>query len=159
MKKNVTIFLLVISGLSHAEIADMVTVSKSEKLLYLQKEGKVFASYPVAFGRNPVGHKEKEGDNRTPEGIYKIDTRKENSSYFKALHVSYPSPNDIEQAKVRGVDPGGDIMVHGQKNGFGWAAFIVQYFNWTKGCIALSNDNMEKVWQSVNVGTKIEIKP
>ena len=159
MKITTAAFILAIPGLSYAELADMVTISKSEKLLYLQNEGKVFASYPVSLGSNPVGHKEKEGDNRTPEGIYTIDARMESSSYFKSLHISYPNSTDIKQAKAKGFAPGGNIMIHGQKNGFGWAAFIVQYFNWTRGCIALTNDNMEKVWQSVQVGTKIEIKP
>ncbi|MCX7099077.1 MAG: L,D-transpeptidase family protein [Methylococcales bacterium] len=159
MKINIALFLLAFSVLSHAGTADKITVSKSEKLLYLLKDGKVFAAYPVTFGRNPVGQKIKAGDNRTPEGVYLIDAKKENSAYFKALHISYPNPKEIEQAKISGVYPGGDIMVHGQKNGFAWAAFIVQLFNWTKGCIALSNDNMEKVWQAVDVGTKIEIKP
>jgi murein L,D-transpeptidase YafK len=140
-------------------LADLITISKSQKVLYLQKEGKVFARYSVALGSNPVGHKEKEGDNRTPEGNYTIDAIKENSSYFKALHISYPNSKDLELAKAKSVAPGEDIMIHGQKNGFGWAAFIVQQFNWTRGCIALSNDDMEKVWQSVDTGTKIEIKP
>ncbi|WKJ90346.1 L,D-transpeptidase family protein [Methylomonas montana] len=159
MKKTTAIFLIAIPVLSHAEFADLITISKSEKVLYLQKQGRVFAAYPVAFGRNPIGHKEKQGDNRTPEGAYTIDARNENSSYFKALHISYPNSKDIDQARVKGVSAGGDIMIHGQKNGFGWASFLVQHFNWTRGCVALSNDNMEKVWQSVNVGAKIEIKP
>ena len=158
MKTIAAIILLFLSASAFAEIADKILVSKSSKMLYLQKEGKVFASYPVVFGGNPVGHKQKEGDGRTPEGVYTIDFKKENSAYFKALHVSYPNAKDIESAKASGVSPGGDIMIHGQRNGFGWASFIVQYFNWTKGCIALSNENMELVWQSVNAGTQIEIQ-
>jgi murein L,D-transpeptidase YafK len=159
MKRIAVIFLLVISSSAFSEIADKIVVSKSSKMLYLEKEGKVFASYPVVFGGNPAGHKEKEGDGRTPEGIYTIDFKKENSAYYKALHVSYPNTKDVEQAKSKGVSAGGDIMIHGQKNGFGWAAFIVQHFNWTKGCVALANENMEQVWQSVSEGTAIEIKP
>ena len=159
MRLITAIILLVISSSAFCEIADRVVVSKSNKMLYLYKEGKVFASYPVAFGSVPAGHKEKEGDGRTPEGIYTIDFKKENSAYYKALHVSYPNLKDIEQAKISGVSSGGDIMIHGQKNGFGWAAFIVQRFNWTKGCVALANENMEQVWQSVNEGTAIEIQP
>lgn len=159
MKKFAALLLFLLPGLSHAEVADLITVSKSEKVLYLQSKGKIIASYPVALGGNPVGHKEQSGDQRTPEGIYTIDSKLENSAYFKALHISYPNVKDREHARARGVAPGGDIMIHGQKNGFGWAAFIVQHFNWTLGCIALSNDDMDKVWQSVNAGTKIEIKP
>jgi len=158
MKKSAALLLLTIPALSHAGFADLITISKSEKLLTLQSHGKVLASYPVALGRNPTGHKEGEGDNRTPEGLYAIDAKNENSSYFKSLHISYPNSTDIDQARAKGVAAGSDIMIHGQKNGFGWAAFIVQHFNWTRGCIALANDDMEKVWQSVNVGTKIQIK-
>jgi murein L,D-transpeptidase YafK len=158
MKTTIAIILLLISASSFAEIADRIVVSKSSKTLYLQKQGKVFASYPVVFGGNPVGHKQKEGDGRTPEGVYTIDAKKENSAYYKALHVSYPNAKDIARAKASGVSPGSDIMIHGQKNGFGWASLVVQYFNWTKGCIALSNENMELVWQSVNSGTQIEIQ-
>ena len=142
---------------AYAEIADKIIVSKTDKVLYLQNNNKVFASYPVVFGGNPEGHKEQEGDNKTPEAEYIIDFKKEDSAYFKALHISYPNEQDKANAKAKGVSPGGDIMIHGQKNGFGWLYFISQYFNWTKGCIALSNDNMQKVWQSVNAGTKIVI--
>jgi murein L,D-transpeptidase YafK len=158
MKIITAIILLLISATSFAEIADRIVVVKSRKMLYLQNGGKVFASYPVVFGSNPDGHKQKQGDGRTPEGVYTIDAKKANSAYYKALHVSYPNAKDIVLAKASGVSPGGDIMIHGQKNGFSWASFIVQYFNWTKGCIALTNGNMEHVWQSVNEGTTIEIQ-
>lgn len=152
------LLLLTVTGV-FADTADRVLVIKSKKMLYLQKEGKTFASYPVVFGNQPKGHKEKEGDGRTPEGQYIIDEKKEDSGYYKALHISYPNEKDIAAAKAKGVKPGGKIYIHGQKNGYGWAARVTQTINWTKGCIALTNKDMEKVWQAVNVGTPIEIKP
>jgi murein L,D-transpeptidase YafK len=142
-----------------AEKADFVLVEKSAKTLSLFQQGKLIAKFPVVFGANPVGHKQQEGDEKTPEGIYTLDYKKEDSAFYKAIHISYPNEIDIEQAKFKGVSPGGAIMVHGQRNYLGWAYFISQHFNWTNGCVALSNDNMENVWQSVESGTKIEIKP
>jgi murein L,D-transpeptidase YafK len=142
-----------------AEKADFVLVEKSTKTLFLYKEGKLLDKFPVVFGANPVGHKEMEGDEKTPEGGYVLDYKKEDSAFYKAIHISYPNEKDIEHAKIKGVSPGGAIMVHGQKNRFGLAYFISQYFNWTNGCVALSNENMEHVWQAVEAGTRIEIKP
>lgn len=141
------------------EIADSVLVEKSKYRLSLLKAGKVIASYPVVFGGNPIGHKEQEGDNKTPEGIYTLDSKNAKSAYFKAIHISYPNAQDIARAKSKGVSAGGAIMIHGQKNGFGWAHLVTQQINWTKGCIALSNEDMEKVWNSIKVPTKIEIRP
>ena len=141
------------------EIADSVLVEKSKHTLTLLKNGKSLATYHVVFGSNPVGHKEQEGDKKTPEGIYTLDSKNSNSSYFKAIHISYPNAQDLAKAKTRGVSAGGAVMIHGQKNGLGWASFAAQRINWTAGCIALSNEDMERVWKSVNVPTKIEIRP
>lgn len=141
------------------EIADLVLVEKSKHTLTLLRGGKAIATYHVVFGGNPIGHKEQEGDNRTPEGIYVLDAKNANSAYFKSIHISYPNAQDIAKAKSKGVSPGGAVMIHGQKNGFGWASFVMQRINWTAGCIALSNEDMEKVWSSVSTPTKIEIKP
>ena len=113
----------------------------------------------MAFGDNPVGHKQQEGDERTPEGKYILDYKKDDSSFYKAIHISYPNKDDIESAKKKGVSPGGFIMIHGQKNGYGWAAWITQYFNWTDGCIAVTNSEMDEIWEAVDIGTPIEIKP
>jgi murein L,D-transpeptidase YafK len=147
------------SSLACAEKADRVIVSKAESRLYLERAGQRFASFKVAFGANPHGHKQREGDERTPEGKYILDAKNSNSGYYKALHVSYPNAQDRAAAKARGVRPGGQIMVHGQKNGFGWLAPVAQLFNWTNGCIALSNADMERVWNAVDVGTPVEIDP
>jgi murein L,D-transpeptidase YafK len=141
------------------EIADSVLVEKSKNTLTLLKNGKSIATYHVVFGGNPVGHKEHEGEKKTPEGIYTLDSKNANSAYSKAIHISYPNAQDIANAKSKGVPAGGAVMIHGQKNGFGWASIAVQRINWTAGCIALSNEDMEKVWKSISVPTTIEIKP
>ena len=141
------------------EKAELVIVVKSEYRLYLIREGKLFASFPVVFGPNPKGHKQQQGDERTPEGEYILDYKNANSSYYKSIHISYPNAKDREEARKRGVNPGGDIVIHGQKNGWGRFSFIAQRFNWTRGCVALSNKDMDAVWDAVDVGTPIEIRP
>ncbi len=151
---------LFLNNLSYAaEKADHILVEKSKHLLTLFKKGKPIASYHVVFGGNPIGHKQQEGDNRTPEGRYILDSKNSKSRFTKSIHISYPNKTDIANAKSRRVSPGGDIMIHGQPNGYGWAAEATQRTNWTLGCIALTNEDMEKVWQSVAVPTSIEIKP
>jgi murein L,D-transpeptidase YafK len=139
--------------------ADLVRVTKAEAKLELISHGQAFASFHVAFGGNPVGHKQRQGDGRTPEGRYTLDARNEHSSYYKSLHVSYPNTQDRERAKRLGVSAGGDIMIHGQPNGWGAYAAITQARNWTLGCIALTNEDMDVVWSSVSLGTPIEIQP
>ncbi len=155
----VIIILLIPSYVLSLEKADLVVVLKSESKLYLEKDGKTFKEFKVAFGANPKGHKVKEGDERTPEGRYLLDYKKADSSFYKAIHISYPNQQDIKRARELGVNPGGLIMIHGQRNGLGWLSFITQLFNWTDGCIALTNEDMDTVWESVDVGIPIEIKP
>jgi len=160
--KGLLVALLLLTQTAHAEgvqKADAVLVIKSVKRLYLMSEGKSFASFPVTFGREPKGHKEERGDERTPEGKYVLDSKNTASQFYKSIHVSYPNAQDRANAQRRGVDPGGDIMVHGQPNGWEWAAPVVQLFSWTDGCIALSNDNLDQVWTAVDPGTPIEIRP
>lgn len=139
--------------------ADAVLVIKSKNRLYLMNKGERIASFYVTFGQNPVGHKQKQGDERTPEGHYLLDYKNRNSKFYKSIHISYPNAKDRANAKRRGVDPGGDIMIHGQTNGWGWASPIVQFFPWTDGCVALTNVNMDRVWGAVDPGTPIEIRP
>jgi murein L,D-transpeptidase YafK len=141
------------------EKADHVLVIKSESKLYLKKDGKIYKTFHVVFGNNPKGHKVQEGDGRTPEGRYILDDKKEDSAFYKAIHVSYPNEKDKKRAEELGVNPGGMIMIHGQKNGAGLLAPITQLFNWTDGCIALSNSDMDEVWQAVDIFTPIEIRP
>ena len=142
-----------------ADKADMVRVVKSEKRLYLLKDEEVFASYPVRFGANPTGHKQQQGDERTPEGLYFLTYKNAGSAYYRSIHISYPNALDQEKARSLGVDPGGDIMIHGQANGWQWAGFFTQLVNWTDGCVALSNANMDEVWNAIEPGTPIEILP
>lgn len=153
------VLLLAAAGANAGPKADLVVVKKSESRLYLQHDGKSFASFKVAFGGEPEGHKEREGDERTPEGRYVLDSKNANSAFYKAIHVSYPNARDVANAKAKGVQPGGLIMIHGQKNGWGWAAPVAQLFDWTDGCIALKNKDMDVVWGAVDEGTPIEIDP
>ena len=138
---------------------DLVRVIKSEKTMYLLSKGNILKEYHVVFGANPKGHKQQRGDERTPEGRYKLDYKKSDSSCYKAIHISYPNKQDIERARKAGVDPGGAIMIHGQKNGLGWLSWLSQRFNWTDGCIAVTNSEMDEIWKMVKTGTPIEIKP
>ena len=165
----VAVWLLAVGGASAhpqpavaaeaAQKADMVRVVKSKNRLYLLKEEEVFATDRVKFGGDPKGHKERQGDQRTPEGLYYLTYKNSNSSFYKSIHVSYPNAEDREHARKLGVDPGGDIMIHGQANGWEWATFFAQMVNWTDGCIALTNRDMDRVWAAIEPGTPIEILP
>lgn len=160
--KCLLIVLLVISQTAYgkaAQKADAVLVIKGDKRLYLMNKGEPFASLPVTFGGRPEGHKQQRGDQRTPEGSYILDYKNVNSRFYKSIHISYPNFQDRKLASELGVSPGGDIMIHGQTNGWEWAAPIVQLFSWTDGCIALTNKDMDLVWAAVNPGTPIEIRP
>lgn len=114
------------SPIIYADTADSVLVDKSDEKLYLLRDDVVIAEYSVSFGANPEDHKRQEGDERTPEGNYILDFKKADSSFYKAIHISYPNDADKQAAAVDGVDPGGAIMIHGQRNWFGWFSFITQ---------------------------------
>lgn len=143
----------------NSQKADEVLVIKSERRLYLINNGKTFATYKVTFGGDPNGHKQIQGDQKTPEGKYLLDYKNANSRYYKSIHISYPNKKDRENAKRLGASPGGEIMIHGQLNGWEWAAPLVQLFSWTDGCIALTNKDMDQLWLAIDPGTPIEIKP
>lgn len=155
--KYLLILLVLISFKANAGV-DLVRVDKSERKMYLLSDGEVVKEYHVALGANPKGHKQQEGDERTPEGEYTLDYKKEDSSFYRAMHISYPNQEDIANAEEIGVSPGGFIMVHGQRNWLGWLSPILQRFNWTNGCIALTNSEMDEFMELVKVGTTIEIK-
>ena len=144
---------------SDVQKADAVLVIKSEKRLYLMDDGAVFLSLPATFGGQPRGHKRRQGDEKTPEGRYALDYKNPVSKFYKSIHISYPNAEDRKDAKKRGVNPGGDIMIHGQPNEWTWAGPILQLFSWTDGCIALSNKHMDQVWEAVDAGTPIDIHP
>ena len=139
--------------------ADSVLVEKAKRRLSLIRRGDVFRSYRVSLGGEPKGHKQREGDLRTPEGRYLLDWRNPDSCCYKSLHVSYPNEDDKRLAAERGDDPGGLIMIHGQVNGWGWLGWLGPYLYRTHGCIAVRNTPMEEIWNAVNDGTPIEIRP
>ena len=153
------VLLLLATQVAAAQSADFVLVRKSAAKLYLFSHGSAFAAFHIALGPNPVGPKQRQGDGRTPEGRYVLDARNAHSAYYKSLHVSYPNLHDRDAARHAGVPPGGDIMIHGQPNGWGKHAAVTQLKNWTLGCIALSNEDMDVVWSSVPTGTPVEIEP
>src|SRR3954454_9166210 len=129
--------------------ADQIIVNKTRREMLLIRGQSVLRSYRVALGRDPIGHKQREGDGRTPEGRYTIDRRNPKSRYHLALHISYPNAEDRARAKAAGVDPGGDIMIHGLKDG------VRREDDWTQGCIAVTNEEMEEIWSLVPEGTPI----
>ncbi|UBO73596.1 L,D-transpeptidase family protein [Aeromonas rivuli] len=136
--------------------ADMVVVNKSSYSLSLMKDGKELKRYWIALGPAPRGHKQREGDQRTPEGRYTLDYKKSDSNFYRAIHINYPSLDDIKTANELGVRPGGMIMIHGQRNGNGSS---LQPSNWTNGCIAMLNKDMDEVWSAIEPGTPIIINP
>lgn len=144
------------SGLIYA---DKVLVKKSERKMFLLKDGKAYREYQIALGDEPKGHKTQEGDEKTPEGLYTIDYRNPKSSYHLSLHITYPNKKDKESAKRRGVTPGGDIFIHGSPNGFGLFGAAFAATDWTDGCIAVTNKEIEEMWKLVKNGTPIEILP
>ncbi|MEO5760421.1 MAG: L,D-transpeptidase family protein [Mesorhizobium sp.] len=149
---------IVTSSALAGEKIDLVRVDKSDRRLELIGGGKVLRSYGIALGADPLGHKRQEGDERTPEGRYILDWRNPKSVAHKSLHISYPNADDEAAAKARNVDPGGMIMIHGQPNGFGWWEWLLQSVDWTDGCIAVTDTDMDEIWAMVADGTPIEIE-
>lgn len=144
---------------SDSRSADLVVVYKGERLLELRRDGRVLHAYKIALGRNPVGPKRREGDGRTPEGVYTLDWRKPDSQFYRAIHVSYPGPLDYAHADRWGVSPGGLIMLHGLPNGASAARVGHPWADWTDGCIAVTNQEMDEIWARVEDGTTIIIYP
>lgn len=144
---------------STASEVDRVIVSKSNRKLYLMQGSSVIKAYPVSLGKNPVGHKTQVGDQRTPEGRYKINWRNPNSRYHLALHISYPSTKDKKSAARKGVHPGGNIMLHGLPSKYADGANVMLGLDWTDGCIAVSNEAIEEIWQMIADNTTIDIFP
>jgi murein L,D-transpeptidase YafK len=139
--------------------ADRVLVDKSERTLVLLRDGRPLKTYRVSLGGAPRGHKRREGDERTPEGTYLLDYRNPRSSAHLSLHVSYPDPADAARARAAGEDPGGMIMVHGITDGLGWIGRLHRLMDWTDGCIAVANWEMDEIWRAVPDGTPIDIRP
>ena len=143
-----------------ADQADRITVDKSDREMKLWQGTRLLARYDIALGGAPeAGHKQQEGDERTPEGRYVIDWRNARSMAHLSLHISYPNPADSAAAAARGVSPGGAVMIHGLPNGWGAVGRLHLLADWTDGCIGVTNAEMEEIWARVPDGTVIEITP
>ena len=138
---------------------DRIVVEKSARRLSMFRDGNQIKTYRIALGRNPVGAKQEEGDMKTPEGIYKIDGRNPQSSFHLALHISYPSDKDDKRAAAHDVSAGSDVMIHGIRNGRGWIGAFHRWNDWTAGCIAVTDEEIEELWRVTRDGTTIEIRP
>ena len=150
-------FSLLIGGPCNAESihVDKVVVKKSVRRMYLYSGARMIRAYHIALGANPRGDKMRRGDGRTPEGSYMLDFKNPNSAFYKSIHISYPNLED----RLRAQRAGRLIMIHGQKNGYGVYARQNQKFDWTHGCIAVTDRAMDEIWTLVSAGTPIEIEP
>ena len=140
-------------------LVDSIVVEKKAHTLTLFRDGKPLRTYLVALGAKPVGDKLRAGDNKTPEGLFYIDARQPNSKYHLALHISYPDAAHRARSQAIGAEPGGDIMIHGLPNGLGAAGASHRLNDWTNGCVALTDEEIEQIWSAVPIGTPVEIKP
>jgi len=159
MRRCLCASLLICGSLLAADRVDTILVVKSTRTMTLLAKGQVVKSYRVALGGQPVGPKIQQGDHKTPEGKYIIDSRNARSQFHLGLHVSYPNAADRARAKRLGVNPGGAIMIHGLAPSFAWLGAKHAATDWTDGCIAVSNEEIEEIWRLVPVGTAVEIRP
>jgi len=163
MRRSLFIVVLVLLPLcifSAAQTqADKILVIKSTRTMTLYGGGKVLKTYKVALGGAPVGPKRVQGDHKTPEGSYIIDRKNPQSQFHLALHVSYPDAADRARARSLGSLPGGDIMIHGLPPAFAYLGALHRQTDWTDGCIAVTNAEIEEIWRLVPVGTRVEIRP
>lgn len=125
----------------------------------LMEHGQPLRVYKVALGRQPIGAKERRGDHKTPEGLYVVDSKQSKSRFDLALHISYPSAADRERARNHGVDPGGEIEIHGLERTFSWLGSLHRLIDWTDGCVAVTDSEIEEIWPLVPIGTVVEIRP
>jgi len=145
--------------LSRGVTADRLVIDKSERTLTLFWHGVPLKVYRVALGGDPVGAKERQGDERTPEGSYVVAQRHEDSEFHRALHLSYPNSEDRARARAERVNPGGSIEIHGLRGGFDWVGSAHTLFDWTNGCIAVTNLEIEELFRAAPNGTPVEIRP
>jgi len=141
------------------EKADFLLVEKSERKLHLYKDGEIMRSFDIALGLIPEGPKQREGDFKTPEGRYQLAARNPNSDYFLSIQISYPDARDVERARADNVSPGGQIMIHGRPNAPKYTESRYKTWDWTDGCIAVSNSDMVDIWLMTDSATPIEIRP
>lgn len=142
-----------------AAYADEIVVYKAKHVMYLLRNGRILKKYRIALGKNPVGHKLQWGDNRTPEGKYRIDLKNGQSSFYRSIRISYPDATDSDVASALDINPGDWIMIHGMPNGRGPAQVGHPSRDWTNGCIAVTNAEMSEIWNLVRIGTPISIWP
>ena len=162
MKKLVTLLLILLPTFAFANVSplvDYVLVKKSERKLFLMRGGAPLKEYPISLGLRPVGHKQYEGDMRTPEGLYLLDWRNPNSNFYKSIHISYPSTEDLVKAGEAGKPAGGMVMIHGLPNQRDLEDKMFNGWDWTEGCIAVDNRAMDEIWGMVSDGTPILILP
>jgi hypothetical protein len=138
--------------------ADRIVIVKNARSLTLLNQGQVLKTYKVALGGNPVGPKSKAGDKKTPEGEYIIDSKNPHSRFHFALHISYPNSADRERARKLGVSPGGGVEIHGLEPKYAWVGSLHREINWTAGCVAVTNPEIEEIYKLVPVGTPVEIR-
>lgn len=153
------LFALLGFGSPAEQLADKVVVQKKQRRMMLMQGDKILREYRVALGSEPEGPKQQQGDHRTPEGLYRIDSRNARSRFHLALHISYPNDFDVRRARKLGVNPGGAIMIHGLPKGFDWMGAGHRLHDWTDGCIAVTNAEIEEIWRLVPNGTAVEIRP
>jgi murein L,D-transpeptidase YafK len=139
--------------------ADRVVVLKQARTLQLLSQEKVIKTYKVALGGDPIGPKARQGDHKTPEGVYVLDFRNAHSQFYKSIHISYPNARDRAEARKNGVSPGGDVFVHGLPNGYGAVGAAHHLKDWTDGCVAVTDEEIDEIWRVVADGTPIEIRP
>lgn len=139
--------------------ADTVLVVKHAHTLTLLRGGQTIKQFSVALGRGGLEPKQQAGDDKVPEGTYRIISRNQQSTYYRALRIGYPTPSQAAAARAHGVDPGGDIMIHGIRNGLGWLGPAHRLIDWTQGCIGVTDAEMDQIWAAVPNGTPIEIQP
>jgi murein L,D-transpeptidase YafK len=138
---------------------DRIVIEKGKRTLTLMNGAKIVKAYKVALGGQPVGAKDRQGDHKTPEGIYAVDAKKANSQFYKALHLSYPNQADREHARKLDVNPGGDVEIHGLGAKWGWIGAKHRLTDWTDGCIAVTNEEIDEIYPQIKVGTPVEIRP
>jgi murein L,D-transpeptidase YafK len=138
---------------------DRIVIEKNKRTLILMEGKKTLKKYKVALGGQPVGAKDRQGDHKTPEGIYSVDAKNPNSQFYKALHLSYPNQADRANARKLGVSPGGDVEIHGLGAKWGWIGARHSLTDWTDGCIALTNEEIDEIYPLIKVGTLVEIRP
>jgi murein L,D-transpeptidase YafK len=150
--------LLLLAAITPPQQATKIVIKKSDHTLTVYHDQTKLQTYKVSLGRS-TGQKQQAGDRKTPEGLYVVDAKNAGSGFHRAFHLSYPNAEDRQRAQRLGKSPGGDIEIHGQKNSLAWLGPLARHVDWTAGCIALNNDEIDAIWSIVPVGTTVEIDP